>query len=88
MARYEVRFKPSALRELRRLPRQAQEQLAPVLDALAEKPRPPGVVKMEGLENTYRVRSGNYRIVYEIHDDTLLVRIVRLRKRSEAYRRR
>jgi len=75
---YEVGFKPAAARQLRRLPDSVQEQILPVIAALAEQPRPTGVVKMAGDEDLYRVRSGNYRIVYEVLDRALLVVVVKV----------
>jgi mRNA interferase RelE/StbE len=54
--------------------------------ALAEEPRPPGVVKMQGAEGYYRLRIGDYRVVYAIEDDVLLVLVVRIGHRREVYR--
>ncbi len=55
------------------------------LRALEENPRPPGVKKLRGRENEWRIRVGDYRIVYEIHDRILLVIVIRIRHRSKAY---
>ena len=54
--------------------------------ALAEEPRPPAAVKMQGPEGYYRVRVGDYRVVYAIEDDVLLVLVVRIGHRREVYR--
>jgi mRNA interferase RelE/StbE len=62
-----------------------QAQLQPVINDLATEPRPPGVVKLEGGED-YRVRSGNFRVVYAIEDRALRVTIVRVGNRKEIYR--
>jgi len=53
--------------------------------ALAEKPRPPGCVKLSGIEPLYRVRQGPYRIVYTIEDDQLVIVVIRIVDRKEAY---
>ncbi len=82
---YSVTFTPAAARQWRRLTKQAQAQLQPMIDALATAPRPSGVVKLEGGEG-YRVRSGNYRVVYDIEDRELRVMIVRVANRREVYR--
>ncbi len=51
-------------------------------------PRPPGVVKLEGDENLWRIRIGDYRVIYEIHDDRLVVVVLRVANRKDAYRRK
>jgi mRNA interferase RelE/StbE len=64
-----------------------QVRLKPAIDGLAEEPRPDGVVKLKGEENAYRVRVGDYRIVYEVRDNVLLVLIVKIGHRREIYRK-
>ena len=59
-----------------------------MIDRLAVEPRPRGVVKLVGTANGYRVRVGDYRIVYEVHDDRLVVVVIRVGDRREIYRRR
>jgi mRNA interferase RelE/StbE len=83
---YTIQFKTSAARELRKLPAQVEAQIRPVIDALANDPRPSSVVKMHGYQSTYRVRSGDFRVVYEIHDEVLTVLVVRVANRRDAYR--
>ena len=83
-----VEIEPAARRQLRKLPLQAQAQIMPVIDALALDPRPSGVVKMEGPEGHYRVRSGDLRIIYAIEEAALIVLVVRIANRREAHRRR
>jgi mRNA interferase RelE/StbE len=85
--RYTVDFTPAAARQFRKLPRNVQAVLRPAIDALAEEPRPPGVKKLTSTEQgTYRIREGDYRIVYDIEDDILLVLVVRVGHRREVYR--
>ena len=67
--RYRIELKPSAAKSLDRLPVDLQKRIVRALETLAGNPRPPGVVKMEGDDNLWRVRVGDFRIVYEIHDD-------------------
>ncbi len=84
--KYSIEFKGAALRELRKLSQQAQRQIGPVIDSLADNPRPSGVVKMEDA-TTYRVRSGDYRILYTIEDAALIVLVVKIANRRDAYKR-
>jgi len=81
---YTVEFSTAARRQFRKLPRNVQTIIQPEIDALADEPRPHGVEKMSGEENAYRVRVGDYRIIYEIHDAVLIV-VVRVGHRPEVY---
>ena len=84
---YSIEITPAAQRQLRKLERHLQRRVARRIEALAEDPRPPGVVKLTDVSPPlYRVREGEYRILYRIHDDKLLVLLVRIGHRSEAYR--
>ena len=76
-----------AIKTLRALPVREQQRLRACIDLLAETPRPPGCVAMAGERDTYRVRVGDYRVVYEVHDRVLLVNVVRVGRRREVYRR-
>ena len=85
MARYDVFIKPSALKELEAVDsKKDRQRIVRAISALAEDPRPPGCRKLSG-KDKYRVRSGQYRILYEIQDEALVVVIVKLAKRREAY---
>ena len=83
---YRVEWKPSAARAFRKLPKQAQDRIRPRVDALATDPRPDGVKKLEGDENAWRIRVGEFRILYEIHDAVLFVMVLRVARRGKAYR--
>jgi mRNA interferase RelE/StbE len=83
---YRIDWKPSAERAFRKLPRQVQDRIRPRVDALATIPRPDGVKKLEGDENAWRIRVGEFPVVYEIHDAVLIVMVVRVAHRREAYR--
>jgi len=74
---YAVLFKPSAKAALTKLSRQAQARLIAAAEALAENPRPPGCVKLSGME-AWRIRVGSYRIIYEIEDNRLIVLVLRI----------
>lgn len=83
---YRVELVPSAARAFRNFDRAVQRRLAKRIDALAHEPRPAGVEKLRGTRSRYRVRTGDYRIIYEVEDDLLLVLVVRIGHRREVYR--
>lgn len=83
---YRVQVSRRAIKALRSLPRQEQQRIRAAIDLLSAQPRPPGCVALAGQESAYRVRVGNYRIVYEIHDAVLLIQVVRIGHRRAVYR--
>lgn len=85
MASYELAFKKSVAKDLRAFPKPDVQRILRRIDALADDPRPAGCEKLSGQER-YRVRQGDYRVVYEIQDDRLMVLIVRIGHRREVYR--
>ena len=85
MASFRVEVKPSARKELTRLPAQLIARIVPRLENLALNPRPPGCKKLQGGDNEWRIRVGDYRVVYTIDDANLLVEVTRIRHRSEVY---
>ena len=85
MASYSALIKPSAAKELERLPDKLRRQVAKRIQALADNPRPVGVEKLTG-EELYRLRQGDHRIVYSIEDAVLIVRVVRIGNRRDVYR--
>ena len=86
MVEYSIVFARSASRELRSLDSPVALRLLKRIEALAQEPRPPGVVKLEGATDLWRVRVGEWRIVYRIADRERLIDIVAVRHRREAYR--
>ena len=84
---YTIELRPAAIRDLRGLPQGILRRITGKIDSLADNPRPPGVEKLTGSENSYRVRVGDYRILYQILDNIVLVIVVRIRHRREAYRK-
>jgi mRNA interferase RelE/StbE len=83
---YRVRFRPSAEKELAKLDPPVRARVLRHITALVGDPRPPGVTRLVGTDNLWRIRIGDYRVVYEIHDDELIVRVIRVAHRSTAYR--
>ncbi|MGZ5477455.1 MAG: type II toxin-antitoxin system RelE family toxin [Thermoanaerobaculia bacterium] len=86
MARYAVEFRRSAEKDLRRLDPTTQRRVLRATDDLENDPRPPGCRKLQGSENAYRIRVGDYRVVYTVDDTVLIVAIERVRHRREVYR--
>ena len=84
---YQVELETRARRELSDLPKEAVRTLSSVIDDLSQDPRPPGAKKLSGVAG-YRVRKGDYRVLYAIDDKRRLVRIYRIGHRREVYRRR
>ncbi len=85
MAKYAVKMKPSAEKELDRLSGKLNARIFSRLESLAFDPRPPGCKKLKGGDNEWRLRIGDYRAVYTIDDRKLLVEVTRIRHRSEVY---
>lgn len=81
---YNVQILPRALKLFKKIASVEQPTIMEAINALAENPRPYGYKELKG-EDAFRVRVGDYRIVYEIHDDILLVYVIRIRHRKEAY---
>lgn len=83
---YQIEMRPAALRALKRIDRQDQARIRGAIALLAADPRPPGATPFKGRPG-FRVRVGNYRIIYTIEDDKLLIVVVALGHRREIYRR-
>jgi mRNA interferase RelE/StbE len=85
MARYELRFKPSVAKDLRGIPKPVVERILSRIDGLSEEPRPPGAEKLSS-QDRYRVRQGDYRILYTVQDAALIVEVVKVGHRRDVYR--
>ena len=86
MADYRIIVKPSVDKTLRKLPLDIQARLVAAMRGLAVNSRPVGVVKMQGADNQWRIRVGDYRIVYEIHDREITIYVLAIGHRREVYR--
>lgn len=82
---YRVEHAPAARGELRALPRDVQRRVDAAISKLADEPRGPGAIKLAGREG-YRIRAGDYRVLFTIDDAARLVLIVSIAHRREAYR--
>ncbi len=85
MAEYKIYFKRSVLKDLDAISKKDLQRIINRIDLLKEDPRPPGCEKLSGQER-YRVRQGNYGIVYSIQDDVLTAWVVKIGRRRDVYR--
>ena len=85
--KYKIEFKRSAAKALGKIPKSDQKRIANKIDSLSENLPDPATTKMKGDNPFHRVRVGDYRIVYEIHGDILLIVILKIGHRKEVYRR-
>ena len=85
MASYRISWKRSAQKELRKLPQQEIQRILRAVEALVGDPYPSGVRKLVGSEQSYRIRIGDYRVVYSIAAAKLIIEIVRVRHRKDVY---
>lgn len=88
MSNYRLDFSPTAARQLRKLDTAARRRVQAAIELLADNPRPPGAKKLVGGDGEWRVRTGDYRIVYEIQDQVLLVLVLAVGHRRDIYRTR
>jgi mRNA interferase RelE/StbE len=85
---YTVALTPAAGRALRKFDPQVRRRLQAAIDLLASDPRPPAATRLVGGAGEWRVRNGDYRIVYEIEEDRLLILVLAVGHRREIYRNR
>ncbi len=85
MVSYKILIKPSAIKELKSLPKKDCRRITSKIQSLSKEPRPQGCEKLSAQER-YRIRQGNYRIVYSIEDDKLIVYVVKIAHRRDVYK--
>jgi mRNA interferase RelE/StbE len=86
MAGYEINFKPSVEKDFRKIPNSHHAEILDKIKSLSELPRPNGVTKLTGSDILYRIRCGDYRVIYEINDKIKNINICYVRHRKDAYR--
>lgn len=84
---YRVALSPAASRQMRKFDPHVRRRIQAAIELLAEEPRPPAATRLVGGSGEWRVRTGDWRIIYEIHDDELLVLVLQAGHRREVYRR-
>jgi len=85
---YRIEVAPAAARQLRKLDPVARRRVQAAVELLADQPRPSGATRLVGGVGEWRVRTGDYRVVYEIHDDVLVILVLAIGHRREIYERR
>lgn len=83
---YSIELAPAAVRQFRKLARNIQLKLAGAINSLADNPRPRGAVKLKGARGIWRIREGDYRLIFEVREPDSIVLILRIAHRREAYR--
>jgi mRNA interferase RelE/StbE len=86
MASYSVRFKPSAEKDLRKLPKAMISRVIEEIEQLRSNPFPRQAIKLESVERLYRVRVGDFRIIYSVETELQQITIFYIRNRREVYR--
>ncbi len=83
---YRIEFKPSAAKELAALPREIQRRIGRAIDRLRDDPTPPGSKRLQGHRNLWRIRVGDYRIIYRVQKKQVLILVLRIRHRGDVYK--
>ncbi|MCI5148618.1 MAG: type II toxin-antitoxin system RelE/ParE family toxin [Candidatus Electrothrix sp. MAN1_4] len=86
MASFRLEWRGPATKELRKIDRKVIPRIVAAVEQLADEPHPTGSKKLQGTESIYRIRVGNYRIVYEVNSAEVVIIIVRVRHRKDVYR--
>ena len=84
---YVIQLSPAAARELRKFDPAVRRRIQAVLELLADEPRPPSAKRLVGGAGEWLVRTGDYRVIYEIHDHRLVILVLRMAHRREVYDR-
>ena len=85
--RYSIEFRPAVLKSLKRFPKRDLIRIKKKIDELGNNLPAPNTTKMKGDNAFHKVRSGDYRIIYEIHDDRLVILIVKVGHRKDVYKK-
>ena len=84
---YSVEFRPAVLKRLKRLPRKDLRRIKKRIDDLSENLPNPATTKMKGSNSFHKIRMGDYRIIYEIHEERLVILVVKVGHRKDVYKR-
>ncbi len=84
---YQIEYRPSVLKSLKKLPRSDMRRILDRIDVMAEKLPDPSTTKMRGNNNFHKIRIGNYRVIYEIHEDVLVILVFKIGHRKNVYKR-
>ena len=84
---YSVEFRPAVLKSLKRLPKKDLRRIKKRIDEVAKNLPDPVTTKMKGNNSFHKIRSGDYRVIYEIHDNRLVILVVKIGHRKDVYKR-
>jgi mRNA interferase RelE/StbE len=84
VAKFEISFRPSVAKDTKGIPAEDLKRILERIDSLADEPRPPGSIKLSG-RDYYRIRQGNYRIIYEIVENRLVIVVIKIGHRRDVY---
>lgn len=87
MDSYQIDWKRSALKELKKAPKETILRITQAVQLLKSDPFPSGTKKLAGADHTYRLRLGDYRVVYSVYSDRLVIEIIRVGHRKDIYRK-
>jgi mRNA interferase RelE/StbE len=87
MASFEIRWKKSARKELKKLPKEAISRILSAVEDLSGNPLPTGCRKIVGSGHTYRIRSGVYRVIYSVKSEILCIEVIKVGHRKEIYKK-
>lgn len=83
---FTIRYSNAATKHLAKIPKKEQSRIKASIESLAREPRPPGSIKMQGYGETYRIREGDYRILYTIYRQELQIDVIDIDHRKDIYR--
>ena len=83
--KYKVNIKKSALKAIEKLPKKTANNVSSSIRALADEPRPDNCKKLKGVDDTYRIRIGDYRVIYTVDDSIVTVEVVKVGNRKDIY---
>jgi len=86
MASYRTEYASGVEKDFRKIPTKTADRIARAIDKLGTNPRPVGSVKLVGFDIEYRIRVGDYRVIYQIHDSVLVVLVIEVGHRKDIYR--
>ncbi len=86
MASYRIEWRSSTKKDLRKIGAQDRLRILAAVEALMSDPFPPGCTKLSGSEQSYRIRTGNYRILYDVHSGHLIIEVIKVGHRKDVYR--
>ncbi len=87
MASYRIEWRRATKKDLRRIDREVVRRIVSAVEELAKNPYPPGCQKLAGSEFAYRIRVGDYRVLYEVFAGILVIEVVRVGHRRDIYRK-